>query len=150
MSGYLICALHRATLVSILLPDELDFADFLFISEAVLHIGTDGLLLVTRVADAESALAAPFAQFGGVYFYPDPVQRAAICCSRIIRSHPLPDGNKRVGYECMREMLERSGVAWPRPREDAEEIAFVVEGVASNAVTEGAFIEWAQRRIQLG
>jgi death on curing protein len=139
---------YRATLVSTLFPDELDFADFLFISEAVLQVGTDGLVLVTRIPEAESALAAPFARFGGVYFYPDPVQRAAICCSRIIRNHPLPDGNKRVGYECMREMLERSDVAWPRPREDAEEIAFVVEGLASRAVTEGAFIEWAQQHVQ--
>ena len=95
---------------------------------------------------AESALAAPFASFGGNLFYSHPVQRAGICCSRIIRNRPLPDGNKRVGYECMREMLDRSDIAWPRPSEDAEEIALTIEGLAARTVTEAGFISWAQRR----
>lgn len=129
------------------MQDELHLADFLLIGEGVLEIPADDLLTVTRVAEAESALAAPFATFDGIVFYPDPGQRAAICCSRVIRNHPLLDGNKRVGYECMREMLDRSGLIWARPMEDAILIAMVVEGLAAGHVSEGDFIRWVQERV---
>lgn len=129
-----------------MLQDQLQLADFLLIGEAILSIDASRLRIVAKLPAAESALAAPFASFDGNYFYPHPVQRAAICCSRVIRNHPLPDGNKRVGYECMREMLERSEIDWPRPTADAEEIAFVIDGLAASAVAEGDFISWAQAR----
>jgi death-on-curing protein len=102
------------------------------------------------LSSAESALVAPFASFGGVDFYPDPVQQAAICCSRIIRNHPFPDGNKRVGYECMREMLERGGYPWPRPSEDAVEIAETVEALAAGTLSEEEFVRWVRDRVALG
>jgi death on curing protein len=127
--------------------DELTLADFLLIAEALLGVRAEQLAVVTRIPSAESALAAPFANFEGVYFYPDPAQRAAICCSRVIRNHPLPDGNKRVGYECMREMLDRSELCWPRPDEDAPLIAMVVEGLAASSVSEPDFIRWVQGRV---
>jgi death-on-curing protein len=58
---------------------------------------------VIDVPSAESALAAPFAGFGELDFYPDPAVKAAILCSRLVRNHPFPDGNKRVAYLAMRE-----------------------------------------------
>lgn len=129
---------------------RLELADFLVIAEAVLGDPAERLAHVVGIAGVESALAAPFASFGGVDFYDDPVERAAICCSRIIRNHPLPDGNKRLGYECMREMLERVGAPWPRPSEDAEEIAATVEGLAAGSISERDFVAWVQRRVELG
>lgn len=131
------------------MSDRLELVDFLLIAEAVLGTPAEQLSRVIAVPGAESALAAPFASFGGVDFYKDPVERAAICCSRIIRNHPLPDGNKRLGYECMREMLERSGVPWPRPSEDAEDIALTIEGVAARTVSEQDFVDWTKRRTEL-
>lgn len=101
------------------------------------------------IPSAESALAAPDATFGGIDFYPDPAERAAICCSRIIRNHPFPDGNKRVGYECMREMLERADLPWPRPSEDAVEIAETVEALAARAISEEEFVAWVRSRVAL-
>lgn len=132
------------------MPQRLELAEFLLIAEAVLGMRAEVLARAVRVPGVESALAAPFASFGGVDFYDDPVERAAICCSRIIRNHPLPDGNKRLGYECMREMLERIGAPWPRPSEDAEEIALTVEGLAAGSVPEQQFVAWVQRRVALG
>lgn len=128
---------------------RLEIADFLLIAEAVLGIEAERLARETRLPAAEAALAAPFAGVEGVPFYADAVERAAICCSRIIRYNPLPDGNKRVGYECMREMLERSGIAWPRPREDAEEIALKIEGLAAGRISEPDFVRWAKLRTRL-
>ncbi len=128
---------------------RLTLADFLVISEAVLGAPAEDLARTVLVPSAESALAAPFATFGDVDFYPDPIERAAICCSRILRNHPFPDGNKRVGYECMREMLERDGIPWPRPSEDAEEIATMVERLAGREVSEAEFVAWVRRRTEL-
>ena len=102
-----------------------------------------------RISAIESALAAPFASFGAIDFYDDPAERAAICCSRIIRNHPLPDGNKRLGYECMREMLEREGLPWPRPSEDVDEIASTIERLAAREISEQDFVLWVKRRTEL-
>jgi len=131
------------------MTDSLELADFLLIAEAVLDLPAENLARVIRVPAAESALAAPFASFGGIDFYEDPTERAAICCSRIIRNHPLPDGNKRLGYECMREMLERSGIPWPRPSEDVDEIATTIEGLAARTISEREFVSWVRQRTEL-
>lgn len=128
----------------------LSMADLLLIGEAILGAPAENLARVIQLPGAESALAAPFASFGGVDFYPDPVEQAAICCSRIIRNHPFPDGNKRVGYECMREMLERDGLPWPRPSEDVNEIAGTIEALAARTLSEGEFVEWVRERVVLG
>jgi death-on-curing protein len=128
---------------------RLEIAEFLLIAEAVLGVEAERLAREMRLSAAEAALAAPFASIDGVPFYADPVERAAICCSRVIRNNPLPDGNKRVGYECMREMLDRDGVAWPRPREDAEEIAGKIEGLAARRLSEPDFVRWVKLRARL-
>ena len=128
----------------------LALADLLLIGEAILDVPAEQLARIVLIPSAESALSAPFAAFGGSDFYPDPAERAAICCSRIVRNHPFPDGNKRVGYECMREMLERDGLAWPRPSEDAVEIATMVERLAAREVSEADFVRWVQARTQIG
>jgi death on curing protein len=132
------------------MSQRLELVDFLLIAEAVLGVSAERLLGFVGVAGIESALAAPFASFGGIDFYDDPVERAAICCSRIIRNHPLPDGNKRLGYECMREMLERSGAPWPRPREDAGEIAVTIDQLAAGTLSEQYFVNWVKIRVERG
>lgn len=124
--------------------------DLLLIAEAVLDSKVERLARVMLVSSADSALAAPFASFDGIDFYPDPAERAAICCSRIIRNHPFPDGNNRIAYECMREMLERAGLPWPRPREDAIEIAETIEELAAGTLGERDFVSWVQSRVALG
>jgi death on curing protein len=48
----------------------------------------------------DSALHAPSAGTGDTDFYPDLSTKAAVLCSRLVRNHPLPDGNKRVAYSC--------------------------------------------------
>lgn len=72
----------------------------------------EDLARITRLDLAESALHAPAATFGGVEFYPDLASKSAVLCSRIIRNHPLPDGNKRLGYLCALEFVARNGGRW--------------------------------------
>lgn len=132
------------------MSQRLELTDFLVIAEGVLGIPAEALAEVARIGGVESALSAPFASFGGVDFYEDPVERAAICCSRLVRNHPLPEGNKQVGYECMREMLERVEAPWPRPSEDAKEIALTIDTLASSSISEREFVAWVKRRVELG
>lgn len=131
------------------MQQPLELAELLLVAEAVLGAPAERLARMVLVSSAESALAAPFASFDGIDFYEDLAERAAICCSRIIRNHPFPDGNKRVGYECMREMLERDGLPWPRPSEDIDEIAGTIEALAAREISEREFVAWVKARTEL-
>ena len=128
--------------------EQIDIGDFLVIAERVLDIDGQSMRRASRLGQAESALAAPFAGSGPDFFYPDPAQRAAIVCSRIIRNHPLPDGNKRAGYICMLIQLERAGLVFKHPAGGQDETADVIEALAASQLSEEAFVEWVRERTQ--
>ncbi len=131
--------------------DYLDLADFLAISEIVLGQPAENIAFVSRLELAESALHAPAASFGGVEFYPDLVTKAAVLCTRIVKNHPLPDGNKRVGFVSMIEFCLRNGLTWTPPPgdEDGEASARVILELAAGSGDEdavGALAEWIRER----
>lgn len=128
------------------MDERIDIADFLAIAERILGVDGKSLKKAARLGQAESALVAPFAGFGSDLFYPDPAQRAAIVCSRIIRNHPLPDGNKRAGYLCMLIQLERAGLTFKHPEGGQDETADVIEALAASQLSEEAFVEWVKAR----
>jgi death on curing protein len=113
--------------------------DFLLAAEAVLGIDTDRLERATKISLAESALAAPFASFGGQDFYEHPLQRAAVLASRIMRNHPLPDGNKRVALILMDLYLEQEGFQLEAAAADLDR---TFRGVAAREMTEDDFVIW--------
>jgi death on curing protein len=127
----------------------LDLGDFLLIAEAVLQTPAEDLARITRLDLAESALHAPAATFGGVEFYPDLASKTAVLCSRIIRNHPLPDGNKRLGYLCALEFVARNGGSWTPPAEDPEGDATVavIEALAAGELSEPDFTDWIRDRL---
>lgn len=118
----------------------LDLADFLAISELVLNQPADDIARISRLELAESALHAPAASFGGVEFYPDLATKAAVLCTRIVKNHPLLDGNKRVGFVCMIEFCLRNGLTWTPPPgdDDGEASAQVILGLAAGPGDEAA------------
>jgi death-on-curing protein len=120
---------------------------FLLAAEAVLGIDADRLKSVTKIGSAESALAAPFATYGGHDFYPHPIQRAAVLASRIVRNHPLPDGNKRVALLMMDLYLEGHG--W-RVKCSQTEIAQAIEDLAAGKNSEDYFHMWLISRTEKG
>jgi death on curing protein len=126
--------------------EQIDLAEFLLIAERVLGIDAKRLKSAAKLDSAESALAAPFMGLGDTRFYPDPAQRAAIVCSRIIRNHPLPDGNKRTGYLCMLIQLDRAGLAFEHPSGGQDETADVVEALAAGELSEEKFVDWVATR----
>jgi death-on-curing protein len=125
--------------------EQIELADFLLIAESVLDIPGETLKHATRVSGAESALAAPFGTYGGEDFYPEPADKAAILCSRLVRNHPLPDGNKRVAFLCLLELVERNGMIWVAPGQD--DLAQTVEWLADRSMSEGDFIIWVRSHV---
>lgn len=129
----------------------LDLVDFLVVSEAVLGVKAEVLARVADLHLAESALAAPAASFEGHGFYETFSTKAAVLCSRLIRNHPLPDGNKRVGFSCLREFVDRNGYSWHAPEGDnpgGDETVNVMVSVASGGVSETALARWIEGRIE--
>jgi death-on-curing protein len=121
--------------------------DFLVIAEAVTGLDATALAQTSHiVARAESALAAPLAEFGAVEAYPQLATKAAVLCSRLVRNHPLPDGNKRVAYLCMIELLRRNGCDW-KPVAPVLERAEMVERLAARELTEADFAAWLSAQI---
>ncbi|MFL5818596.1 MAG: Fic family protein [Conexibacter sp.] len=91
--------------------EKLTIEDLLLIAEAVLGISAERLARAAQLGAAASALAAPFAADGDGDRHPELGTKAAILCSRLVRNHPLPDGNKRVALLAMLELVARKTVS---------------------------------------
>jgi len=77
-------------------------AEALVIAEAVSGIDQAVLAKSAGIGLLDSALYAPQASFGGHEAYPDFVTKAAVLTVHVARNHPLPDGNKRLAWSCLR------------------------------------------------
>jgi death on curing protein len=118
------------------------------IAEAVLEVPAKSIARWNRtVYLAESALAVPWSGFGGVDAYPDFAAKTAVLCWHLVRNHPLPDGNKRTGYLCMREFIARNGHEWHRPHDDVDDTVRVIERVAAGVTTELQLQAWIEERL---
>ena len=79
----------------------LTLAEALVVAETVTGMEMRTLLRVAHLGLLDSALHAPQAGFGGVEFYPSFASKAAVLVVRLTRNHPLPDGNKRLAWQCL-------------------------------------------------
>lgn len=128
----------------------LALADLLLIAEAVLGVDAGELAHTARLDLAESALASPSASFEGHEFYPAFAEKAAVLCYHLIRNHPLLDGNKRVGYLCVVEFVERNGYTWTPPAADGpsgDRTVEIIERVAAGTIDPAALALWFEERI---
>ncbi len=116
----------------------------------VLEVPADQISRISRLELAESALHAPAASFGGIEFYPDLATKAAVLCTRLVKNHPLPDGNKRVGFVCMIEFCLRNGLSWSPPPgdEDGQASAQVILDLAAGPGDDEAI--YGTRRMDQG
>jgi death on curing protein len=125
----------------------LELADFLVIAEELLGIPAEVLARSARIGLAQSALAAPAAEFGGHEFYLGLERKAAVLCSRIARNHALPDGNKRAAFLCLLEFVERHGKRWTESDQDPAETVGMIEGAAAGTVSEDELEQWITSRL---
>jgi death-on-curing protein len=126
--------------------EPITLEDLVLIGELVLGIPAETLLRTMDVGLAESALAAPFATFGGHDFYDEPAVQAAVLASRLMRNHPLVDGNKRLALVTMIEFLRRNGCNWPAAL-DQDEVAETFEKVAARETPEQQFAAWVRSKL---
>lgn len=72
---------------------------------------------------------------------------------QLIKGHPLIDGNKRVGYLCLRDFVERNGYEWTQPQSDGadrSETVATIEGVADGTVSQEQLANWISDRLNRG
>lgn len=123
------------------------------IAQAALGGSPEALARAARLPLAESALSAPAASFGGEEFYVDFPTKVAVLCARLIKNHPLPDGNKRVAYLCAVEFAERNGWGWEAPAADdpgGDETVRTLKAVAAGELSEARFARWVAERVKGG
>ena len=97
---------------------------------------------------AASALAAPFAAGDDGDRHSDLGTKAAILCSRLVRNHPLPDGNKRVALLAMLELVARNDGIWIPPAGGQDEVASTIERLAARELSEAAFAAWVRAGVR--
>ncbi len=108
--------------------EYLDLADYIAIAAEITGLDDVTVMKVANLGLADSALHAPSAGFGAVEFYPDFVDKAAVLLVRLVRNHPLPDGNKRVAWVALRLFIDLNRWQWERRPsiEDAEQAVLAV------------------------
>lgn len=128
----------------------LGLADVVRIASAVLRIEPEMLLRTSRINTADSAVHAPAASFDGVEFHPGLVRKVGVLGYRLVRNHPFPDGNKRVAFLAMIEMVERNGLTWHEPEDDpdGDETVEMMLAAAAGSIDEPTFIVWVEGRIR--
>lgn len=121
--------------------------DYFEIAAQVSGVAPPALRRVARAELAESALAAPFAGYGGHECYPGILAKAAVLCARLGRNHALPDYNKRVAYVAMVVFLELNGHRWrtPTPAGDADA---VIRRAVAGAMSEQDLAAWIGRHAE--
>jgi death-on-curing protein len=122
-------------------PTTLD--DYLAIAGELLDADVSALAALHNLGAAAAALAAPFAGFGDVELYPDPVEKLSVLGHRVVRCHALPDGNKRMGFLVMLEFAERNQVRWSPP----DDAGPVIATVAAGELDEAGFLAWVRTGI---
>ncbi|HWF49768.1 MAG TPA: type II toxin-antitoxin system death-on-curing family toxin [Solirubrobacteraceae bacterium] len=124
----------------------LELADYLVIAEAILQVPAETLARLNRLDLADSALNAPSAGFGDVERYTTFEAKAAVLCSRLVKNHPLPDGNKRAAFLSLLEFVSRNGKVWERSPNDPAETDAIIRGVAAGTVSEAELERWVAAR----
>ncbi len=125
--------------------EQIEIGDFFLLGAVVTGQDPHVLKRVSDIALAEAATSAAFRGYEKSLFFPDPIERAAITCSRIIQYHPLPDGNKRTGYLALKYQLQRAGLTWLVPNED--DAVLTVQALAAGTITETAFVGWVRSNV---
>ncbi len=125
--------------------ERLTIGDLLLIAEAVLGVPAESLVGATRLGSAASALVAPFAVDKRGDRYPTLGEKAGILCSRLVRTRPLPDGNKRVALIAMLELVERNHGVWVESNQDS--LASAIERLADRRLSERTFVACVRRHV---
>ena len=122
----------------------LTLIEALVIAEASTGIPARTLAKASRLDALDSAPHAPQAEYGGVEFYPEFVDKAAVLAVRLARNHPLPDGNKRLAWLALNMFCELNDHALSATVDDAVETMLAV---AAGDMIEADLAKWIDARL---
>ena len=123
----------------------LTLAEALTIAEAVTGTCAVVLARASRLDLLDSALHAPQAGFGEVEVYPDFAGKAAVLTVRIVKNHPLPDGNKRLAWQSLTMFCILNGYKLEVAPADAVDLMLAA---AAGERTETGVAAWLAERLQ--
>jgi death-on-curing protein len=121
---------------------------YVVVASVVLGINPEAIERLPNLKLADSALNAPFAEFGGVAAYEGVVAQASVLIALLSKNHPLPDGNKRAAFMLTLRFLDANGYHWLA--EDVEADAGMVERIAASDATHGEIVSWIESRTSAG
>lgn len=101
------------------------------IHEAILA-KTGGIAGLREAAMLHSAVARPFASFGGQELYETDFEKAAALFHSLIKSHPFMDGTKRTAFAATLYFLDNCGYVIPEQLPLNEVIDFCVSLAEEN------------------
>lgn len=93
---------------------------------------TGGLPGFREATLLHSAVARPFATFGGTELYPTDFEKAAALFHSLIKSHPFMDGTKRTAFAAALFFLESCGHSIPEQFPLDEVVDFCVSIAEEN------------------
>lgn len=125
----------------------IDLAEYLWLAERVTGVRAETLSQSSRVDLADSALHAPMASFDDEEFYPEIVDKAAVLCWRLVRNHPLPDGNKRAAWAAMVVFIDLNGGRWKPDPPDVDDAETTMLAVAAGDLSEQELANWLRKRV---
>jgi death on curing protein len=122
----------------------LELGDYCEIAAEILGTSAEQIARLSRIALANSALAAPRAGFGDQDAYPDLTEKAAVLVEHLARNHPLPDGNKRAAFLSVWLFMEQNGRPFAGEAPDID--VLMVEKIAAGEATPNEIIGWLEKR----
>jgi len=121
-----------------------ELGDFIDTASVVLGAPRDAISRLPNLRLADSAINAPFAEFGGVQAHEGTINQAAVLIARLAQNHPLPDGNKRAAFQLTARFLDANGFVWGEP--DIEADAGMVERIAASSASHDEIVAWIELR----
>ena len=123
----------------------ISLAEALIVAESVTALDIVTLTRSSRLNPLDSALHAPQASFDGIELYPDFVDKAAVLAVRIVKNHPLLDGNKRLSWGCLNMFVELNG---GQLHAEVDVAVAAMFSVASGEIDEIEFSTWLNGRLR--
>lgn len=123
----------------------LSLAQYLMLAELVTGEAAESIAATARIELADSALHAPQAEFDGVEFYPDIIDKGAVLLYRLARNHPLNDGNKRAAWMSLLMFFELNDETFSFDASHTDAAQAMVEGVAAGERTEAELAAWLRK-----
>ncbi len=124
----------------------IDLAEYLLIAADATGVEVDKMSRIAKIDLADSALHAPAAGFGETEFYPDFISKAAVLVTRLVKNHPLPDGNKRAAWITLRVFIEINDWTW-RITPAVDETEQAILAITAGHWSQDEMTDWLRRHI---